>query len=176
MELVEKAAGSTADPEAVEDLVRVGPTSSCPVLGARDAVGGLGCFGFAAAMSFSAGGWDSPGPPDISKKRCERFNATESGFEGVCMRGGTVDAGVLLFSERSRRAGAQEAPRSGKYDNKRTPDGTRDSGVFFRLFLSQDGPTGTGARAAGCRSSGRRPSSRAAPGGRRSRAPTTRTR
>ena len=88
--------GVASDPESV-DLVRVGDRPAvCPPPGARDAVAGAGCLGFVAAMSFSAGGWDSPGPQDIFKDRCERFNATESGFSGVCMRGGT------------------EAPRSGK--------------------------------------------------------------
>lgn len=72
----------------------------------QDALGGLGVVGFVAAMSSSAGGWDSPGAPDIARGRCERFNATEPRFGAVCMRGGT------------------ELPRSGKYDAKDTGDGT----------------------------------------------------
>ena len=55
----------------------------------QDALGGLGVVGFVAAMSSSAGGWDSPGAPDIARGRCERFNATEPRFGAVCMRGGT---------------------------------------------------------------------------------------
>ena len=71
-----------------------------------DTLGGLSCVGLVAAISASAGGWDMPGPPDITRGQCTRLNATEPEFGAVCMRGGT------------------ELPRSGTYDDKKPYDGT----------------------------------------------------
>ena len=70
-----------------------------------DALGAVSCVGFVAAMSASAGGWDMPGPQQMTRGDCDRLNATEPRFKAVCLRGGT------------------EPPRSGKYDSKRTGDG-----------------------------------------------------
>ncbi|KAK7247936.1 hypothetical protein SO694_0008507 [Aureococcus anophagefferens] len=63
-----------------------------------DALGAVSCVGFVAAMSASAGGWDMPGPQQMTRGDCDRLNATEPRFKAVCLRGGT------------------EPPRSGKYD------------------------------------------------------------
>ena len=70
-----------------------------------DALGAVSCVGFVAAMSASAGGWDMPGPQQMTRGDCDRLNATEPRFKAVCLRGGT------------------EPPRSGKYDSKRTGAG-----------------------------------------------------
>ncbi|KAH8061591.1 hypothetical protein JL721_8818 [Aureococcus anophagefferens] len=51
-----------------------------------DALGAVSCVGFVAAMSASAGGWDMPGPQQMTRGDCDRLNATEPRFKAVCLR------------------------------------------------------------------------------------------